>query len=144
MSPVDRLSEGFTVRLADGRIVSARRLLVTTGVVDELPDIPGLRERWGRDVIHCPYCHGWEVRDQAIGVLATSLMVAHQALLFRQLSDDVTVFAHTVELTSQDRDRLQARGIRIIDGTVSGLRIDDDRITAVALADGRSGQPRPW
>ena len=63
-------------------------------------------------------------------------MVAHQALLFRQLSDDVTVFSHTVELTPQDRERLQARGIRIIDGAVAGLRIDDDRITAVALADG--------
>ena len=61
---------------------------------------------------------------------------AHQALLFRQLSDDVTVFSHTVELTAQDRERLQARNIRVIDGTVTGLRIDDDRITGVVLADG--------
>ena len=87
VTTIDRLPTGFTVGLADGRTVSARRLLVTTGVVDELPEIPGLRERWGRDVIHCPYCHGWEVRDRAIGVLASSPMVAHQALLFRQLSD---------------------------------------------------------
>ena len=136
VTTIDRLPVGFTVRLADGRAVAARQLLVTTGVTDELPDVPGLRERWGRDVIHCPYCHGWEVRYQAIGVLASSPMVAHQALLFRQLSDDVTVFAHTVELTPQDRERLQARDIRIIDGTVAGLRIEDDRITAVALADG--------
>ena len=133
---VDRLPTGFTVRLADSRIVSARRLLVTTGVVDELPEVPGLRERWGRDVIHCPYCHGWEVRDQAIGVLASSPMVAHQALLFRQLSDDVTVFSHTVDLTTQDRERFRARGIRIVDGVVSGLRIEGDRITGVVLTDG--------
>ena len=73
----------------------ARRLLVTTGLVDELPEIDGLRERWGRDVIHCPYCHGYEVRDQAIGVLATSPMATHQALLFSQLSDDVVLLAHT-------------------------------------------------
>jgi thioredoxin reductase len=58
----------FAVALGDGRTVRTRRLLVTTGLVDELPDIPGL---WGRDVVHCPYCHGWEVRDQAIGVLAS-------------------------------------------------------------------------
>jgi thioredoxin reductase len=136
VTAVDPLPSGFTVGLADGRTVSARRLLVTTGVFDELPEIPGLRERWGRDVIHCPYCHGWEVRDRAIGVLATSPMVAHQALLFRQLSDDVTVFSHAVELTSIDRERMLARGIRIVDGTVAGLRVDDDRITGVLLADG--------
>src|SRR5215210_9408268 len=55
---------GFTLTLEDGRRVDARRLLVTTGLVDELPDVPGVRERWGRDVLHCPYCHGWEVRDR--------------------------------------------------------------------------------
>ncbi len=135
VSTIDRPGMGFTVRLTDGRTVFARRLLVTTGVVDELPDVPGLRERWGRDVIHCPYCHGWEVRDQAIGVLASSPMVAHQALLFRQLSADVTVFSHRLELTAQDRERLQARDIRIVDGPVAGLQIDDDRIAGVVLAD---------
>ena len=89
--------------LADGRPVRARRLLVTTGLVDELPDVPGLRERWGRDVLHCPYCHGWEVRDQAIGVLATGPMSVHQALLFRQLSADVTFFRtrHAARPTSR-------------------------------------------
>ena len=60
-----RDDDGFLVALDDGREVRARRLLVTTGLVDELPDVPGLAERWGRDVLHCPYCHGWEVRDQA-------------------------------------------------------------------------------
>jgi thioredoxin reductase len=136
VTTIDSSPTGFAVRLSDGRTVSARRLLVTTGVVDELPDVPGLRERWGRDVIHCPYCHGWEVRDQAIGVLASSPMVAHQALLFRQLSDDVTVFSHTIELAAEDRGRLRARDIRIVDGIVAGLRVEDDRVTGVTLADG--------
>jgi thioredoxin reductase len=136
VTTIDSSPTGFAVRLSDGRTVSARRLLVTTGVVDELPDVPGLRERWGRDVIHCPYCHGWEVRDQAIGVLASSPMVAHQALLFRQLSDDVTVFSHMIELTAEDRERLRARDIRIVDGVVSGLRVEDDRVTGIALAEG--------
>jgi len=65
----DAGDHGFTVALADGSTVAARRLLVTTGLVDELPDVAGLRERWGKDVVHCPYCHGWEVRDEPIGVL---------------------------------------------------------------------------
>jgi hypothetical protein len=72
-----------------------RRLVVTTGLVDELPVVDGLADRWGRDVVHCPYCHGWEVRDQVIGVLATSPMALHQAGLFRQLTDHVVVLRHT-------------------------------------------------
>jgi thioredoxin reductase len=82
-----REGDGFEVTLGDGTSVGARRLLVTTGLVDELPDVAGVRERWGKDVVHCPYCHGWEVRDQAIGVLGTSARAAHQALLFRQWSN---------------------------------------------------------
>ncbi|WP_420709916.1 NAD(P)/FAD-dependent oxidoreductase [Streptomyces sp. NRRL B-1347] len=128
---------GFEVALADGRTVRARRLLVATGLVDELPDVPGLRERWGRDVLHCPYCHGWEVRDRAVGVLASGPMAVHQALLFRQLSDDVTFFTHTAApLSDEDAERLAARGIRVVDGEVAGLEIAADRLVGVRLRDG--------
>ncbi|MBO2456952.1 NAD(P)/FAD-dependent oxidoreductase [Actinomadura violacea] len=128
---------GFTVGLADGRTVRARRLLVTTGLVDELPDVPGLRERWGRDVLHCPYCHGWEVRDQAVGVLAGGPMSVHQALLFRQLSDDVTFFCHTAPRPSGEQaEQLAARGIRVVEGEVAALEVAGDRLTGVRLADG--------
>jgi thioredoxin reductase len=130
-------SPGFTVALADGRSVRARRLLVTTGLVDELPAVAGLRERWGRDVVHCPYCHGWEVRDQAIGVLATGPMALHQTLLFRQLSDDVTYFAHTTETPAgEDAERLDALGVRVVTGPVAGLEVAGDRLAGVRLADG--------
>lgn len=132
-----RDDDGFTVTLADGRVVHARRLLVTTGLVDELPDIPGLREHWGRDVVHCPYCHGWEVRDRAIGVLNTGPMSTHQVQLFRQLSDDVVFFTHDGPgLTAEDAERLTARGIRVVPGKVTGLETDGDRITGIRLTDG--------
>ncbi len=127
---VESVSDGFTVTLVDGRTFEARRILVTTGLVDELPDIPGLRERWGRDVVHCPYCHGWEVRDRPIGVIASGPMSAHQARLFRQLSDDVTFFTNGVPL---DEDLV---GISVVDGAVAGVEVDDDRIVGVRLADG--------
>jgi thioredoxin reductase len=130
------VDSGFTVTLAEGRAVRARRLLVTSGLVDELPDIPGLRERWGRDVVHCPYCHGWEVRDQAIGVLASGPRSVHQALLFRQLSDDVVYFRHGTALDDAEAAQLAARGIRVVDGEVSALVIADDRLAGVRLADG--------
>ncbi|MFI8933512.1 NAD(P)/FAD-dependent oxidoreductase [Streptomyces sp. NPDC053474] len=129
---------GFAVALADGRTVRARRLLVATGLVDELPDVPGLRERWGRDVLHCPYCHGWEVRDRAVGVLAGGPLAVHQALLFRQLSDDVTFFTHTgAPPSDEDAERLAARGVRVVAGEVTGLEIADDRLAGVRLRDGR-------
>ncbi|GAA0946982.1 oxidoreductase [Virgisporangium aurantiacum] len=129
---VETVSPGFTVTLTDGRTVGARRLLVTTGLVDELPDIPGLRERWGRDVVHCPYCHGWEVRDRPIGVISSGPMSVHQALLFRQLSDDVTFFTHTRPApAAEDAAKLAHRGISIVDGEVAALET-----AGIRLADG--------
>jgi thioredoxin reductase len=68
---VAAIDPGFAVHLAGSRSLRARRLLIATGVHDELPEIPGVRERWGRDLLHCPYCHGWEVRDRPLGVLGT-------------------------------------------------------------------------
>ncbi len=132
-----RDTEGYTVALADGRTVRTRRLLVTTGLVDELPDIPGLRARWGRDVVHCPYCHGWEVRDQAIGVLVSGPLSVHQALLFRQWSADVTFFSHTMPPpTGEEAEQLAARGISVVDGEVASLEIVDDRLVGLRLSDG--------
>lgn len=133
-----RHGDRFSVSLEDGRQISARRLLVTAGLVDELPDVAGLRERWGRDVIHCPYCHGWEVRDQSVGVLATGPMAVHQALLFRQLTSDVVFFSHTAPpLTREQADQLAARDIRVIDGRVVALEVADDHLAGVRLEDGR-------
>jgi thioredoxin reductase len=133
------VDEGFRVRLDDGRTESARRLLVATGLVDELPDVPGVAQRWGRDVLHCPYCHGWEVRDRAVGVLATGPMAVHQTLLFRQLTDDVTLFLHTGPgLSGEESEQLAALGVAVVDGEVSGLEVVDDRLAGVRLASGRT------
>ncbi|WP_265444972.1 NAD(P)/FAD-dependent oxidoreductase [Flexivirga meconopsidis] len=126
----------FEVALHDSRRVRARRLLVTTGLVDELPAIPGLRERWGKDVVHCPYCHGWEVRDRPIGVLATGPMSVHQALLFSQLSGDVLLFRGDVELAAEQEAQLGARGVRIVDGPVAQVVVENDEIAGVRLVDG--------
>ncbi|WP_280384077.1 NAD(P)/FAD-dependent oxidoreductase [Nocardia wallacei] len=134
---VTRDDDGLTVALADGRTVRARRLLVTSGLTDELPDVAGLWDRWGRDVVHCPYCHGWESRDRAIGVLANGPMTVHGALLWRQWSDDVTLFTHTMaEPTGEQAEQLAARGIRVVPGEVASVEVVDDRLTGVRLADG--------
>ncbi|MGH9265428.1 MAG: NAD(P)/FAD-dependent oxidoreductase [Acidimicrobiales bacterium] len=128
---------GFVVELEGGGTVRARRLLVTTGLVDELPPVPGVRERWGRDVLHCPYCHGWEVRDQAIGVLATGPRSVHQALLFSQWSPDVTFFTHTTpSLAEEQAEELAARNIPVVEGEVVALEITVDGIRGIRLASG--------
>ncbi|MGW1411105.1 NAD(P)/FAD-dependent oxidoreductase [Streptomyces sp. NPDC002403] len=130
--------EGFRVVREDGAPVVARRLLVTTGLVDELPPVPGLAERWGHEVLHCPYCHGWEVGSRPVGVLATGSLAVHQALMWRQWSEDVTLFRHTgPEPTDEEYEQLAARGIAVVDGEVTGLDVTDDRLTGVRLAGGR-------
>ena len=132
------LDGGFRVELDAGSSVHARRLLVATGLVDELPDVPGVADRWGRDVLHCPYCHGWEVRDRPVGVLASGPMAVHAALLWRQWTADVTLFRHAApELVGADREQLIARDVTVVDGTVTALEVRDDRLVGVRLADGR-------
>jgi thioredoxin reductase/SAM-dependent methyltransferase len=127
-------TDGGTV---DGGEVRARRLLVTTGLVDELPDVPGVAEQWGRGVLHCPFCHGAEVRDRPIGILGSTPSAVHQALLWRQWSGDVVLFRHTApEPTAEERERLAARGVPVVEEPVAGLVTDGDRLTGVRLADG--------
>ncbi|MEU8119759.1 NAD(P)/FAD-dependent oxidoreductase [Spirillospora sp. NPDC049024] len=139
---VDRVDPGFTVRLVGGAALGARRLVVATGLRDELPDVPGVAGRWGKDVLHCPYCHGYEVRDEPVGVLGTSPGAVHQALLLRQWSDDVVLFAHTLELSGEDHERLTARGVRVVDGEIKRVVAEDDRLSGVELADGRTVRRR--
>jgi thioredoxin reductase len=136
VTALGRDGERFTVQIGD-RAVTARRLLIATGLRDELPEVPGLARRWGIDVLHCPYCHGWEVRDQQIGILATGPGAVHQALLFRQLSAHVTVLAHTApELTYEQREQFAALGIAVVEGKVVEVEADDNALTGVRLADG--------
>nr|BFD86156.1 NAD(P)/FAD-dependent oxidoreductase [Streptomyces sp. Xyl84] len=129
----------FDVTLASGRTVHARHLVVATGLRDELPGIAGLAERFGQDVLHCPYCHGWEVRDQAFGVLGTTPLSVHQALMVSQWSKDVTLFLHQVgedELSDTDLRRLAAAGVKVVPGEVTEVVTGSGRLTGVRLADG--------
>lgn len=131
------LGGGFRVTLAQGGGRDARRVLVATGLVDELPDIRGLRERWGRDVVHCPYCFGWELREAVLGVLATGPHAAAQTLMWRQWSSDVSLFLHTAPaLTDGELEQLAARGISVVEGEVVAVEVTDDRLTGVRLQSG--------
>ena len=135
---VRRIDGGFEVDLAEGGTLRARRLLLATGLVDELPDLPGLHRFWGTGVLHCPYCHGWEVRGQRIGVLGTGPMSVHQALLFRQLSEDVTLVRHTMpDPGGAAWEQLAAVGIHVVDSAAQGVRGTDGVLHAVVLEGGQ-------
>lgn len=130
--------EGLRVELAAHPALRARRVLLASGIVDELPDVPGLAERWGHAVLHCPYCHGYEVRDRPLVVLAGSTEGAvHQALLLRQWSRDVTVVVHDAGPVDDDAATLlAARDVRVVPGRVGEVTDGEDGTTAVVLDDG--------
>ncbi len=129
--------DGFEVVLASGEAFRAPRLVLATGVVDELPEVEGLRERWGVTVLHCPYCHGYEVADGRLGVLATSPMSMHQALLIPDWSADVTLFTNGAFAPDEaHRAALCARGVRVEERPVRALLGDAPRLDGVRLDDG--------
>lgn len=131
-------SYGFAVTLDRGDLVRGRRLLIATGLVDEMPDVPGVREQWGHGVLHCPFCHGWEVRDQRIGVLATDPMGVHKAVMFHQWSNDIVLFAGDQVLDDTEHTQLDALGITVVEGAIDSLETEGDLLRGVRVA-GRSG-----
>ena len=105
---------------------------------DEIPDIPGLRERWARDVLHCPYCHGFEVRDRKLGVLGGTPAAVRYAQIVRQWSDDLVYIAPAGTLAGIERHQLLARGIAIAEGVARQILVDSDRLCGVELDGNRT------
>jgi thioredoxin reductase len=128
---------GFTVKTSDGRSVRGRRLVLATGVTDTLPDVPGLKERWGATVLHCPYCHGYEVRDRPLGVLANHPLAAHQAAMIPDWGPTTLFTQGRFEPDAEQLAHLVARGVAIERDPVVALLGDAPNLDAVRLADGR-------
>ncbi|AYQ42596.1 thioredoxin reductase [Burkholderia aenigmatica] len=127
----------FHVTLADGSRASADRLILATGIRDELPALPGLAERWGVSVLHCPYCHGYEVSGQRLGVLATHPLSVHQAILIPDWGPTAWFTQGAVEANEEEAALLDARGVRIERSPVVEILGDAPRIDALRLADGQ-------
>ncbi|PZR54403.1 SAM-dependent methyltransferase [Xylanimonas oleitrophica] len=134
---VEDAERGLLLTLAGGRTLTARAVVVATGISDELPDVPGLAERWGDTVLHCPYCHGWEVRGQRLGVLTTSPQGLHQAELVRQWTDHLVVFtAGLGPLDPATTHRLRSRGIQLRPAAVTEVTDGPDGALLVRTDDG--------
>lgn len=132
-----RAPHGFALDLADGTVVRARTVLLAAGMDYRAPQIPGIAEAWGVSVFHCPFCHGWEVRDQPLAVLATGERAVHSALLLRNWSDDVVVLTNGAALDDGHRATLTAAGLRVDDRAVTRFVVAGDALEAVEFADGQ-------
>jgi len=133
---MDREGDRFTIRLEDGNQVRGARLLLAFGIVDQLPDIPGLAERWGHSVIHCPYCHGYEFSDRRLGVLSMSPASAHQASLIPEWGP-TTFFLNGGTIDLEVEEDLARRGVVVEPGRIAGLQGRDKDLSAIKLDDGR-------
>jgi thioredoxin reductase len=127
----------FEVTLEDDTTHGARRLVLATGVTDTLPDILGLAERWGQSVMHCPYCHGYEVRDRRIGVLANHPMASHQALMLPDWGPTTFFTQGLIALDAELSAKLAARGVAVETTPIVQVLGERPAISGVRLADGR-------
>ena len=135
---VDKTPEGFCVTLRNGATYSAKKLILTTGITDQLPDIPGVKEHWGKSVIHCPYCHGYELKDRSLGVLATSELAYHQAAMIPDWGATTLFTQGQFKPEGEVLDHLISRGVSIEESSGTHVFGDGEHIQHVLLADGRT------
>ncbi|MBU2887774.1 NAD(P)/FAD-dependent oxidoreductase [Gilvimarinus agarilyticus] len=134
---VEQTQGGFSVTLAGGASYHTQKLILATGITDRLPNIPGVKEHWGKSVIHCPYCHGYELQDRALGVLATGEMSFHQAALIPDWGATTLFTQGQFKPEAEVLEHLIQRGVGIEDCAITQVVGDGEKIQYVALADGR-------
>ncbi|MGE0237681.1 MAG: NAD(P)/FAD-dependent oxidoreductase [Parvibaculaceae bacterium] len=134
---VERKPDGFAVTLATGDVLESTALVLAFGISDELPSIPGLAERWGRSVLHCPYCHGFEFSGRRLGVLAVSPLSAHQVMLIAEWGPTTFYLNGTAAPDAAALVELEKRGIAIEPQAVRALHGEGTSLSAIELADGR-------
>lgn len=132
-----KVENGFTLTTANGNVLSARKLLFATGVKDLLPAIPGFAECWGITVIHCPYCHGYEVRQQKTGIMSNGDIGFDFSKLVANLTTDLTLFTNGPStLSSAQQAALQKRNIAVVETEIAGIEHRNGRLQRVLLKDG--------
>jgi len=133
----DEHRSAFSLATSDGATLAARKVLVATGLRDVIPEIEGIRDRWGKDLLHCPYCHGYELRDQSLAVLGGTDEAAEHAVLLRQWTPDIVLLPHEDTVSDRAVPRLAARGVTVVPGRIRRLVVTDDHLRAVELESGK-------
>lgn len=133
------VSDGFQVNTMEGQVFQARKLLLATGIKDQMPSIPGFAESWGISVLHCPYCHGYEVKQQELGVLANGAVAFELARLIEHWSSGLTLFTNgPLDMEKAQLEKLQAKNIRIIEMPIRALEHQTGYLQNIHFADGSS------
>ena len=128
--------DDFTIATAEGESFSGRRLILSYGIVDEFPDIPGFAESWGKTVIHCPFCHGYEVAGGRWGLLYSSPLSLHATSLYRDWTDNITLILDGNPIPDEERHKLERRGVRLVDGRLAAIEHDRGQLRSVIVDDG--------
>ena len=128
--------DDFRITTADGETIAGRRLILSYGIVDEMPDIPGFAQCWGKTVIHCPFCHGYEVAGKRWGLLYSSPMSLHGPTLYANWTDDITLILDGHEIPEEERDKLEKRGVKLENAKLAGITHDQGEVRSVTLGDG--------
>jgi len=128
--------DAFRIDTASGETIAGRRLILSHGIVDDFPPIPGFAESWSKTVIHCPFCHGFEVAGKRWGLVYSSPMSLHATSLYGDWTDDISLFLDGHSLNAEERSRLEMRGIKIHDAKLTAIEHDKGQLRSVLLADG--------
>lgn len=128
--------DNFVVTTAGGETIAGRRIILSYGIVDEFPAIPGFAESWGNTVIHCPFCHGYEVAGTRWGLVYSSPMSLHGPVLYANWTDDITLILDGNAIIDEERSKLEKRGVKIVDGKLASIQHDGGRISGVTMEDG--------
>lgn len=132
-----KVSDGFEITLEDGRRFQSGKLILATGLHDIMPSIPGFAECWGISVIHCPYCHGYEVRHQKTGILANGEMAIHYAQLISNWTKDLTILSNgPAKLNPEEMAKLQRKNIGLIETEIEQLQHNHGHLQQVVFRDG--------
>ena len=136
VTSLEQTDNAWTATTADGRQFPARQVLMATGITDELPDVPGLTELWGSRVVHCPYCHGYEVRGRDLAVIGGRNLgfTTRMVHLMRKWTDRVTFFTNGLSLDEADRALFEKRGVVLMDAPISGVQPDPESETGVLVS----------
>jgi thioredoxin reductase len=131
-------ADAFSVTTEDGETLNARRLILSYGITDNFPAIPGFAECWGKSVLHCPYCHGFEVADQRLGLLYGSPLSLHMPSLLMDWTGDLTLFADGHDIPGVERQKFDQRGVKLVEARVAAFEHDNGQLSSIVLADGKS------
>ena len=128
--------DDFRITTADGETLAGRRLILSYGIVDEMPAIPGFADCWGKTVIHCPFCHGYEVAGKRWGLLYSSPMSLHGPALYANWTDDITLILDGHDIAGEERHKLEQRGVKLENGKLVGITHDQGEVRGITLEDG--------